>query len=94
MNNQYELIFDKTITKLAGYDLGEQIFNEQLNGSIDYSQEITLVFPERIDSIASSFIQGFFKEIMNEIGISGIENKIIIISSIDNLKDFIIQNLL
>ena len=44
------------------------------------------LFAERIDRIASSFIQGFFQKFVETIGISGIEEKVEIDSSIENLK--------
>lgn len=94
MNNDFELEFDKMITKLAGNPLGKQVFQQQLMGKVDYESMITIRFPDRIDTIASSFIQGFFEEIVKNIGIRGIEDKVTIISSIPDIKNLIIQNLL
>ncbi|MGE7753237.1 hypothetical protein [Lysinibacillus fusiformis] len=94
MNNNFVLEFDKMITKLAGNPLGKQIFQEQVMGKIDYKNNITITIPDRIDTIASSFIQGFFEDIVKNIGISGIEDKVTIISSIPDMKNLIIQNLL
>ncbi|WP_341323504.1 hypothetical protein NSQ62_08505 [Solibacillus sp. FSL H8-0523] len=92
--NNFELDLDKTITKLAGNQLGRYIFQEQLKEEIDYKKEITITFPDRIDTIASSFIQGFFEEIVQNIGISGVESMVIINSSIPNIKKLILENLL
>ncbi|MGX9806136.1 STAS-like domain-containing protein [Exiguobacterium acetylicum] len=94
MNNTFELNIDKIITKLAGNPLGKRIFQEQIKSEINYSEDIVIIIPDRIDSIASSFIQGFFEEIVKNIGIAGIEEKITIQSSIPNLKQLIIQNLI
>jgi hypothetical protein len=94
MYNNFELKFDKTITKLAGNPLGKQIFQEQIMGKIDYESHISIIIPDRIDTIASSFIQGFFEDIVSNIGISGIEDKVKIISSIPDIKTLVIQNLL
>lgn len=94
MDNNFTLVFDKMITKLAGNPLGKHVFKEQVMGNIDYENNITIVIPDRIDTIASSFIQGFFEDIVKNIGISGIEDKVTIISSIPDIKILIIQNLL
>ncbi len=92
--NNFELILDKTVTKLAGNQLGRYIFQEQLKEEINYDSEITITFPERIDTIASSFIQGFFEEIIQNIGISGVERMVTINSSIPDIKKIILENLL
>lgn len=54
---------------------------------------IQIVFPDRIKYIATSFIQGFFKNFVETIGIVGIEEKVTIQSSIDNLKQIIVDSL-
>lgn len=92
--NNFELKFDNIITKLAGNQLGKQVFREQVKGKIDYKGIIIITIPDRIDTIASSFIQGFFEDIVKNIGIAGIEEKVTINSSIPNIKSLIVQNLL
>lgn len=93
-NNKYELDFDKSLTKLSGFELGKNMFDEQIKGKISYEKEIEIVIPERVDLIGSSFIQGFFEDIVNNIGISGVEKGVSIKSAIPNLKEIIIDNLL
>ena len=94
MHNYFELKFDKMVTKLAGNPLGKHVFQEQLLGKINYESDITIVIPDRIDTIASSFIQGFFEDIVKNVGISGVEDKFTFISSIPDVKNLIIRNLL
>lgn len=94
MNNMFKLDLDKSVTRLAGYEYGKSIFEKQVKGEIDYSSNIIFVFPDNISKLASSFIQGFFGEIVNKIGIAGIENNVIIESSNANLHNEIIKNLL
>lgn len=92
--SKFELQFDKALTRLSGFDLGEEMYDTQIKGKIDFNDQIiTIVIPERVDLIGSSFIQGFFKEIVANIGISGIANKISVESTIPNIKDMIISNL-
>ena len=92
--NKFELKFDKALTKLSGFDLGKDMFDEQLKGKVDYTQEkIEIIIPNRVDLIGSSFIQGFFEDFVNNIGISGIEKKVVIVSSITNIKEMVVENL-
>lgn len=95
MSNTFNIfIEDKTVTKLAGNEYGREIYNQQVKGKIDFNNKICISFPERIDYIGSSFIQGFFAEIVSNIGIKGVEDNVVIISSIEDEKKDIINNLL
>ncbi len=93
-NNYIKLKFDKTITRLAGFPYGEAVFNEQIKGYVDFSKPITIEFPEQIVKIASSFVQGFFKGIIYEVGIEEIGKSVEIVTSNLELKQTIISNLL
>lgn len=84
---------DKTVTGLAGYEFGESVYQKQCQDKIDFSGEIVLVFPENIKNLASSFIQGFFKEIVAHIGIIGIEKHVTIISQNEHMKADILKSL-
>jgi len=91
--NLIKLTFAKDVTRLAGYPYGEHIFVEQVKGKIDYSENATLIFPEHIEKIASSFVQGFFSEIKEKIGLQGIEDRFTLNTSSENLANSIMQNL-
>lgn len=88
-----ELVIKKDLTKLAGNAYGKNIYETQVKSVINLKEKTEIVIPERIDRIASSFIQGFFSEIVAEIGLVGIEEKIEISSSIPRCKQFILENL-
>lgn len=94
MSNRIEIKVDKAITGLAGYDYGKKIFMEQAADKIDFNDKIIIVFPENIQRMASSFIQGFFEEIVKNIGISGIEANVEIQSGNEKLKNIILDNLI
>lgn len=96
MANRIDLRFDNTITGLAGYQYGKKVFEEQVKKQIDYENEkIILWFPDNIRRMASSFIQGFFEDIVKNIGLEGIEKRMEIISGKDeDLKKMVISNLL
>ncbi|KOP31159.1 hypothetical protein ADM98_01755 [Exiguobacterium sp. BMC-KP] len=94
MKNNFELEIDNTVTKLAGNPLGKKIYQSQVLKEIDYEKEIMIVFPDRIDTIASSFIQGFFEDMVSKIGVNGIVSQVTIKSSIPDIKDLIVKNLI
>lgn len=94
MENVIYLQFDKILTGLAGYDYGLETYNNQVAEKIDFGNKITIVFPDTIQRIASSFIQGFFANFVRQIGISGIENNITIRLGQKDIKEKIINNLL
>lgn len=94
MSNVFSLDFDKTVTMLAGYDYGYEVYNKQVKEKIDVYSNFTIIFPDQIKRVASSFSQGFFKEIAEKIGIVGIEERLNIISPKEDLKKQIIEDLL
>ena len=87
---EIKLNFDKLLTTLAGNRYGLAEFEKQIK-DIDYESNYKIIFPERIKYIATSFIQGFFQKFVETIGISGIEEKVDIESSIENLKQLVID---
>lgn len=88
-------IRDRSLTKLAGNSYGRKLFREQVDGKIDLDQPFTIEFPEQIDYLASSFIQGFFGKIYTEIGREGMEKNFDIIApKIDNPKKVILDRLM
>ena len=81
------LKFDTEITALASYSYGQQVFNEQVK-DLDYNEKYKIVFPERIELISTSFVQGFFYEFQTVFGLEGILNNVEVISSIPNIKNY------
>ena len=93
MEQTIKLIFKGDLTKLAGNAFGKNTYETQVKDVIDFNKSIVFEFPMQIDRIASSFVQGFFDEIINEIGVDGVEQQITYISSIPDLKGFVLENL-
>lgn len=87
-------IEDSSLTKLAGYPYGQKLFETQVLGKIDLNLPFIIIFPDQIDYLASSFIQGFFGEINRAIGIDGVESNLTIIAKIPNIKEKVIKGLL
>jgi hypothetical protein len=94
VDNIIKLKFEKSLEGLAGYEFGMETYKNQVENRINFDQKITIVFPDNIQRIASSFIQGFFENIVQHIGVSGVEKNIEIISTKEELKKIIISNLL
>ena len=63
MENLIQLRFDKATTNLAGNRYGNQVFESQIQKKLDI-----VVFPEAIEDIASSFIEGIYKFIGEKYG--------------------------
>lgn len=76
-----ELKFDNDMTRLAGNPFGREIYNEQVKDRLDMNAYNIIIFPESIVGIASSFVQGFFSDIVNKIGLYEFNNKIQIIAN-------------
>lgn len=91
--SRLELKFKSDLCKLIGNPFGRQTYDEQAKGKIDLSNSTCIVLPDRIKRVGSSFIQGFFHDIVKQIGISGVEEKFEFESSISDFKQFVIKSL-
>lgn len=88
------LKFNNTVRRLAGYPYGKAVFNEQVRDSIDYNCTVYIDFPEQIIRVASSFVQGFFEEIIQNVGFLGIGKRVVIRSPHREIVDSIMKNLM
>ena len=68
MDNQILLEFDPELNCLAGTGYGQEVYNSQVKGKLDFNEKITIKFPERIKTASSSFIGGFLGELIKDIG--------------------------
>ena len=69
------LNFKENIVMLAGYEYGVQIY-EQQGKKIDFQKSFTVVFPDSIVGVASSFVQGFFAEAKRTVGIENLKQRL------------------
>lgn len=83
------LTFEKSETGLAGFPYGKSVYDNQVKENIDFETTTTIVFPEQIKKVASSFVQGFFAEIIENIGYKELKNHIIINSTNEGLVESI-----
>lgn len=54
-----DLNIKKEFTHIAGYDYGELIYNEQVKPFFNDKDKLEIRFPNHIEGIAISFVQGF-----------------------------------
>ena len=87
-----EIIVPKDLTKLAGNKFGQKCYLE-IKNRININDDIIFVLPDRIDRVASSFVQGFFSELYLALGYSGIKEKISFETKIQDFKEFVLENL-
>lgn len=66
--NTIELSFTRSTSFLAGNPYGKSVFEDQAKDKFDYNAYNIIVFPDNIKRVASSFTQGFFAEVVAEIG--------------------------
>lgn len=92
-NNHVYLQFDPMITRLAGFDYGKKTFANQVENQVDFTNTITIVFPKQIIKIASSFVQGFFEGIIDQVGFEEIGRQVIIETGSESLTKSIFDNL-
>lgn len=69
MERKIRLKFSNSLSRLAGNSFGNQIFNDQVKDRIDYSTKYTIEFPNEIEDVAISFVQGFISQIVKDVGI-------------------------
>ncbi len=69
MKKEIKLFFkDKTITGLAGFPYGQEIYDEQVKNVFEVEKKNIIIFPEQIERVAISFFQGFTKELLEAYG--------------------------
>lgn len=91
--NLINLEFDKSISVLAGNEYGYEEYKKQLKDKFEIEKINVIVFPNNIQKVAISFVQGMFRDILNEINKEELEKYIEIKSSSDVLTQKIISNI-
>ncbi len=87
------LDFPKSETWLAGFPYGESVYKNQAESHFVFGEDITIVFPPHIVSVASSFVQGFFAPIIAVLGYKGVEKKVTIVTGNPRLTESIQENI-
>lgn len=92
-----ELKLKKSLSALAGYSYGEDIYSEQVESELSNmtaGDKIIIKIPDHIEYLASSFVQGFFSKLIEKMGFTGIEKYVDIESDNENItKENVISKL-
>lgn len=91
--DEIRLNFDEKQTCLGGFPYGQKIYKQQVEGKINTTKPVEIIFPAHIEMVAASFVQGFFSEPVKQLGYSGIKKYIKISSASERLTQEIWENL-
>lgn len=94
MDNKVILHLKNDTISLAGYEYGKQIYEAQVKDKIDINKEFYIEIPSNIQFVASSFVQGFFSEIIEKIGLYSTEQNAKILSKNSKLEKNFLSKLI
>lgn len=94
MDNYVNLDLSKDLTCLAGFLLGKKVYEYQVYGKIDIHKPFTIVFPQHIELITSSFVEGLFSKPLEIIGFEKLKENINIKTSSEKLTQDVLGKLL
>ncbi|MDO5151187.1 MAG: hypothetical protein Q4D76_17630 [Oscillospiraceae bacterium] len=86
MENKVALTFSDNIVCLAGFEYGKEEFLKQAKDKLNPDKEFYVEFPPQIVSVASSFVNGFFEEFVEKVGLSAVEKRIHILGSEEGME--------
>ena len=86
------LVFPEGKTRLVGYNYGKNIYNMQLKGEISPDEITYIVFPEQIEKVSSSFLEGLFEDIFNQFGYKVAGDKVRVETKNESLKNSMLMN--
>lgn len=66
--NRIVLEFDPDLNCVAGTEYGQEVYNSQVKGKLNFNEKAVIEFPERIKTASSSFVGGFLGALIDDIG--------------------------
>lgn len=89
-----KLDLPKTSSGLAGFKYGQEVFESQVDKNYSIRDEgLKIIFPDYIERIASSFVQGFFSKLVEDYGYDEVHDKVVIQAKNDELREKIWERL-
>lgn len=67
--NEIKLVFENSPRRISGNPLGRRIYREQVGDKINTRDKNVIVFPDYVERVGESFVQGFFAELVAEQGL-------------------------
>lgn len=86
------LVFPKDITRLVGYNYGKYTYDMQLKDEISPDEITYIIFPEQIEKVSSSFLEGLFEDIFNQFGYKVAGDKIRVETKNESLRNSMLMN--
>lgn len=91
---EIKLNFPNTSSGLAGFEYGKREYEKQVAKEYNnFEEELVLIFPNHIKRVASSFVQGFFSELVKDIGYKSIDQQVHIQTENDSLAKQIFERI-
>lgn len=75
-----------TVKSLTYNPYGKEVYEKQVKEYIDLTDMNEIVFPDQVEKASSSFVQGFFADVIDTIGIDAISAHFTIVSPSEKLK--------
>lgn len=82
-----------SLARLIGFELGVHVYAENNLDEIDLNDKVEIVFPETIEKISSSFVQGFFAGFIRKVGKNTAKEQVIIKMKDDELTSMFYKKL-
>lgn len=81
------------ISLLVGFQLGKKIFKVNQLGNYSVEDGIELVFPDTIERVSASFVQGFLSAYVEKVGKGLVRENIVIRMKNDSLSRLFMDKL-
>ena len=81
------------ISLLVGFQLGKKIFKENRLGNYSVEDGIELEFPDTIERVSASFVQGFLSAYVEKVGKGLVRENIVIKMKNDTLSRLFMDKL-
>lgn len=85
-----ELKIDKKFTCIAGYQYGAEIYEKQVKPYFNGTEKIEIRFPDHIEVVAVSFVQGFISGMLR---LFPGKNKLLELLTLKSNDDFLTNRL-
>ena len=78
--NRIDITVPPTIKSLTYNPYGKKVYSEQVKDFVDLSDMNEIVFPDQVVKASSSFVQGFFSDIIDSLGVDAVDEHFKIVS--------------
>ncbi|NLM06589.1 DUF4325 domain-containing protein [Streptococcus gallolyticus] len=83
-----------SLSRLIGFELGVHIYKENNLDDVNLStNKVKIIFPDTIEKISSSFVQGFFAGFIKRVGKNTAKEQVIIEMKNDELTSLFYKKL-